>query len=281
MQKPIIFISHITEEKELALELKKIIKKKFLSMAEVFVSSDENSIELGHEWLENITNGLKTCSIELILCSQISISRPWINFEAGAGWVRKDCRVIPICHSNMHPDSLPLPLNLLQGMMLNDKIKFQELLKIIANQVGCDVPELDCDDFITFVKAFEEKYTYWNIVNDCFERLFNMLVKYGTIQIDEQRGLKLYNNKEQFKLFIRDLLNRRQYENICVYISNYDSTIFEKLEKLNIMSSITTGMGKSSGGNYTKFTINKLTNFDNIVFNENFIFCLNEVTNAK
>ena len=47
------------------------------------------------------------------------------------------------------------------------------------------------------------------------------------------------------------------------------------------MSSITTGMGKSSGGNYTKFTINKLTNFDNIVFNENFIFCLNEVTNAK
>ena len=35
--------------------------------------------------------------------------------------------------------------------------------------------------------------------------------------------------EEQFKLFIRDLLNRRQYENICVYISNYDSTIFEKL----------------------------------------------------
>lgn len=102
MSKPIIFISHITEEKEIAIELKKLIEKKILGMMEVFVSSDENSIKLGHKWLEDITYALKNCVIEIILCSSESIKRPWINFEAGAGWIRENIPVIPLCHSGMY-----------------------------------------------------------------------------------------------------------------------------------------------------------------------------------
>ena len=55
MDKPIVFISHITEEAELALKLKELIESSFLEMIEVFVSSDETSISAGSRWLDNIT----------------------------------------------------------------------------------------------------------------------------------------------------------------------------------------------------------------------------------
>ncbi|PWW84198.1 hypothetical protein CYK95_04780 [Clostridium perfringens] len=100
MNKPIVFISHITEEKELAYKVKELIEESFLEMMEVFVSSDGESITAGDRWLDNITNSLTSCVIELILCSSESIKRPWINFEAGAGWIRK-IPVIPLCHSGM------------------------------------------------------------------------------------------------------------------------------------------------------------------------------------
>ena len=52
MQKPLVFISHITEEKEIAHALKQLVEKTFLNMIEVFVSSDPTSIRLGGKWLD-------------------------------------------------------------------------------------------------------------------------------------------------------------------------------------------------------------------------------------
>jgi TIR domain len=117
--KPVVFISHIDDEKEIAAAFKSLIEKAFLGLINVFVSSDARSIELGERWLNAITEALKTCAIEFIICSPISIKRPWINFEAGAGWVR-DVPVVPLCHPGIQPAGLPLPLNLLQGANLNE-----------------------------------------------------------------------------------------------------------------------------------------------------------------
>ena len=47
--KPIVFISHITEEKELALSFKSLVEQNFLGLLDVFVSSDENSISMGQK----------------------------------------------------------------------------------------------------------------------------------------------------------------------------------------------------------------------------------------
>lgn len=108
MQKPLVFISHITTEKEIAIALKGLVEQAFLGMVDVFVSSDPNSIAMGGRWLNDITYGLKTCVIEIVLAGPSSVTRPWINFEAGAGWVR-DIPVIPLCHSGMTPSVLPAP----------------------------------------------------------------------------------------------------------------------------------------------------------------------------
>jgi TIR domain len=117
--KPVVFISHIDDEKEIASAFKSLIESSFLGLINVFVSSDARSIELGDRWLNTMTDALKTCAIEVIICSPISVMRPWINFEAGAGWVR-DIPVVPLCHSGIQPANLPLPLNLLQGANLNE-----------------------------------------------------------------------------------------------------------------------------------------------------------------
>lgn len=70
-----VFISHISEEKEIAQKLKQVIESSFLGLIEVFVSSDADSIRLGKKWLESITDALKKCKIEIILASPESVKR--------------------------------------------------------------------------------------------------------------------------------------------------------------------------------------------------------------
>ena len=67
MQKPLVFISHITTEKEIAIALKGLVEQAFLGMVHVSVSSDPNSIAMGGRWLNDITYGFKTCVNESYL----------------------------------------------------------------------------------------------------------------------------------------------------------------------------------------------------------------------
>lgn len=170
MSKSIVFISHITEEAELAQNLKKLIENSFLGMIEVFVSSDETSISAGAKWLDNITESLSNCAIELILCSPQSIKRPWINFEAGAGWVR-EIPVIPLCHSGIEPSQLPIPLNLLQAAKISEISSLKLIFPVLAQAIGSKTPNIDFSDFVASVKNFENKYTFWDECNDYFSKL--------------------------------------------------------------------------------------------------------------
>ncbi len=154
MNKPTIFLSHITEEKNIAISLKEYIEKKFLKTINVFASSHEESIQLGQDWFNSIKNSIQNCNLLIILCSPISITRPWINFEAGAGWVR-NIPVVPLCYSGLTPGKLPVPLNSLQGGMLNNKDDLKKLFNLIAQMFNMSSPELIDMDFISFVQDFE------------------------------------------------------------------------------------------------------------------------------
>lgn len=170
MPKPIVFISHITPEKEIAIAFKDLIEASFLDMIEVFVSSDEQSIGMGQRWLDNITSALKTCKVEIILCSPQSIQRPWINFEAGAGWIR-NISVIPLCHSGMEPSKLPLPLNLLQAATAGHASSLNLIFPVLAQAIGSATPRVDFTDFIAKVTDFERRYTFWDACNGAFSKL--------------------------------------------------------------------------------------------------------------
>ena len=152
--KPRIFISHITEEKDLAINFKNYLIQKFQSSIEVFVSSDMESIGLGNEWFSTIKSNLANCDLMIILCSSNSINRPWINFEAGCGSIR-NIPVIPICHSGFTPDKLPYPLKVLQGGLISKKEDIIKIFKEISEINKNLIPDINDDSFFNFVNSFE------------------------------------------------------------------------------------------------------------------------------
>jgi hypothetical protein len=174
MEKAVIFISHIEPEKAIATEFKLLIEHEFLGLIDVFVSSDGQSIQMGQRWLDGISEALKKCKVEIVVCSPVSIKKPWINFEAGAGWIR-DIPVIPLCHSGMTPSSLPVPLSLLQAAQANEVSGLKLILPVLAQALGAKTPNTDFTAFIQTVKSFESQYTFWNEVKAAFQVLANIV----------------------------------------------------------------------------------------------------------
>lgn len=174
MEKPKIFISHITEEKELANILKEEISTAFLGLPEIFVSSDSESISIGTRWLDEIDGALKNAQIILLLCSQNSVRRPWINFEAGAGWV-KGIPVVPICHTNIKPSQLPIPLNMLQGVDVSNKNDLEQVLQLVGKQLGVSkIPDRPYEKIIESIKEFEKEYGVVQVVRKHVNSILNI-----------------------------------------------------------------------------------------------------------
>ena len=176
MTKPTVFLSRITEEAKLAQKLRDHIAKDFLDMIGVFVSSDHESISVGSKWLNDVGEALKIAQVELILCSFDSVKRPWINFEAGAGWV-KGIPVVPVCHTGMRPADLPIPLNMLQAIEAHDKVGLQKLYVVIAKQLNSAVPTANYDQIVSEVNQFEYEYGVVRDVSVAVRALMELLPK--------------------------------------------------------------------------------------------------------
>jgi hypothetical protein len=185
----LVFISHITEEREIAIAFKDLVEASFLGLIDVFVSSDEDSITMGERWLDSITDALKRCKVEVILCSPLSVTRPWINFEAGAGWVR-GVPVIPLCHSEMTPAKLPIPLKLLLAARATETTDLRRILTVLAQAIGAQAPTVDLASFIQLVERFEEVNTFWNKCNEHFALLDK--VHPFTVQVLKRGGACRY-----------------------------------------------------------------------------------------
>lgn len=134
MKKSVFFISHVTEEAELALTIQEWIESTFSPTCRVFVSASARDLPPGSAWLDEIRGALAESAALFVICSNSSISRPWINFEAGCGWIR-GVPVIPLCHSGVTRDSLPQPLSSFQSLELASPNCCEELLKAAAHHL--------------------------------------------------------------------------------------------------------------------------------------------------
>jgi TIR domain-containing protein len=152
-----IFISHISEERELAEILKRHLTADFAATVNVFVSSDLEGITAGSEWLRSIEKALDVASFELILCSRVSTSRPWVNFEVGAAWL-KHIPIVPICHSGLQVSDLPMPYVIWNGIEANQERDLERLYRSIAKTLAIDCPALDFAELAAEVQSFEAKY---------------------------------------------------------------------------------------------------------------------------
>ena len=154
--KPIVFVSHVEEDAVVASKIKNWLEDNLLEGIEVFVSSDKG-IKPGDKWEERIIEKLQNCNIALVVCTQMSVRQPWINFEAGGAWV-KGARVIPLCYHGQRKEMLPRPLSSLEALDLSEPDDVRELLNLIAKEAGLRAPDIDPNGLIAGLpqRNFEE-----------------------------------------------------------------------------------------------------------------------------
>jgi len=107
-----VFISHIHEEKDVALALQRLIDAQLGDAlggkVEVFLSSDRFQWRAGEDWLKRIKTELSQADVVIAVLSPESLGRHWVNLEAGAAWVL-DRTIIPALHSGLSLKKLPRP----------------------------------------------------------------------------------------------------------------------------------------------------------------------------
>lgn len=172
-----IFLSHIHEEKNLALLIQKAIEEEFSGFVDVFVSSDGKSILAGTNFLKRIGEMLQNASGAIFLISHRSVQRNWINFELGAIWIRGVNDVIipaiPFCHSGIAPKDLPPPLNSLNAIQANDEYQLEQAFYSL--QEAFEVKRKLKTDFSTLsekIKDIERK----NILCSRLARIISIFV---------------------------------------------------------------------------------------------------------
>lgn len=225
-----IFVSHISNESELAQKLKESIKSDFLGMVDVFVSSDKETIEVGEKWLNSIEEALKESEILIVLCSYESIVKPWVNFEAGAAWIR-DIPIIPICHSGINLSELPPPLSLLQGISLTDRVGLQKLYEIISKKLNCQMPNTDLKDLQNDLLKIQERYVQTKTESIQIKNpkiLCAATPEYNSPSMGLQSDIEILNNcfpdcvklvKNLTKITLTELLTSEKYDIIHLVVS--------------------------------------------------------------
>lgn len=95
MDKPIIFFSHSSKDKDLIYSIKNKLDAATGGVIDIFMSSDGQSIPFGTNWIHKIEEGLQAARIMFVFITENSISSGWIYFETGYAY-SKGIQVIPV-----------------------------------------------------------------------------------------------------------------------------------------------------------------------------------------
>ncbi len=230
MSKKIIFISHISQESQLAAYIKTFIDKQFMELFDVFVSSDGASIAAGARWLEEITNALEASVVQLSLCSPESIKRPWVNFEAGASWIRK-IPVVPICHSGLRKNELPIPLSLLQSCDINNASDLQCLFDSLAKEIDAKAPSIDFAIFIDKCSMIAKNYSLRYGMHKSISKISKFLPDVSKCLMEGTPGSISFNCQD---VFLKDFNESIKIflDNQYVSLSSGDTIFMGKIENM-------------------------------------------------
>ena len=110
--KPKVFLSYTTSDQALAKRIAEALMAQGID-----TWWDQWEIRAGDSLRRRIDQGLGNCSHFVVLLTEASIKKPWVNAELDAAFVRKlndHCRLIPLRYG-IEPSALPA---LLQGLRL-------------------------------------------------------------------------------------------------------------------------------------------------------------------
>ena len=83
-----VFVSFVHEDEKVGSAVQHLLQTELDLHEDVFLSSDKSQIYAGDLWLEKIKEGLSAAELVILMLSQRSVARPWVNFEAGAACSR-------------------------------------------------------------------------------------------------------------------------------------------------------------------------------------------------
>jgi len=140
MQKPTVFISHSSSDKELILKIKDLVNVCTSGTVDLFQSSDGESIPFGNNWIHQVEENLKKSSIMFVFVSPRSAMSSWIYFEAGFAY-SKGIKVIPVGVDGVDIGNLKPPLNLLQGFNIASAEGLNNIIAVLNREFDCRYPE--------------------------------------------------------------------------------------------------------------------------------------------
>jgi hypothetical protein len=140
--------------------LQRYLKLAFGDGFRVFVSSDAKSIGGGRKWYTHIIDNLRMSEVVLVLVSQESKGREWINFEAGFG-EGLESLVIPVGIKKVSLGQLSYPLAGLQGRSID---AIGPIVEDIGNRIGVTPNAIDIKAYLDDLQIAEAEVTYKSVV---------------------------------------------------------------------------------------------------------------------
>ncbi len=159
MDKPVLFFSHSSKDKEYISFLRDRILEKTSNTVDVFQSSDGESIPFGNNWVHKIEENLKNAKVMFVFTSPESLNSNWIYFESGFAY-SSSIKVIPIGIKGIDVGTLPPPLSLLQGFNINSEGGVNNIISIINKEFDCTYPESFSKDEYRDLSQYDELYSY-------------------------------------------------------------------------------------------------------------------------
>jgi uncharacterized protein YegL len=279
-KKPIIFISHIHEDNQIAVSLSKFITDKFLGFFNIFVSGDGASIRAGDNWSAKIEGALKKSDLIIALITEESLERKWIYFETGGAFFMGK-RVIPVLCNNLKKEKLGNPLAWLQAIEGWNQNEAKQLFNEIAKTFEIICPQFDSIE-----------------AGNIFNSPLPLKASNVTIEVNKPRnislpifvlvdtsgsmiGEKLYLLNTAIRTLL-DNLNQRTDVNVLFTLIQYDSianVIFEAtpVSQINSIPDLKAGGTTSLGAGFNLLTeiFLKSNTFPSVTFRP-YIFILTD-----
>lgn len=134
-----IFISHASEDRNLALQLKSLFER-ILGLP-VFCTSDIRAVEGGKAWFDQIMTALRHARVCITVLTPASIHRRWVMFESGGtfalAWGREETlRMFPTTAGGLRASNLPGPFDMIQARDLRSAKGVRQLCREVAGVFG-------------------------------------------------------------------------------------------------------------------------------------------------
>lgn len=248
-----IFISHANADQEIVDLLSQVIERVSQKQVKVWFSSDlrnSGGLTSSRDYFQSIIDELIKCSMTIIVISPTSITRPWVNFEAGVACKVHGDNIIG-ARIGLNEDDVPDPIKRLNSRNLNTKSNVHKLLADIHshfNLAGYDPKMADVyvEPFVKNISKF--KIASPPISKSTFSALEEVKSYFDTRmnEILEKPSFRIDNSHIEGDVFINNFKSDNDLESYDILVEFNESlgiqkqyiTIYAKYSVEDVMTEI-------------------------------------------